>query len=113
MGYFGYSFFAENEGTLKALEIDDGSGCVAPSVETVQDGSYTPLSRPLFLYPSATALQREEFDAFLQYYLDNVNDIAEQVGFIGLTEEQLSESQSNLESLIGAGGGGGATETTG
>jgi phosphate transport system substrate-binding protein len=112
MGYFGYSFFAENEGTLKALEIDDGSGCVAPSVETVQDGSYTPLSRPLFLYPSATALEREEFDAFLQYYLDNVNDIAEQVGFIGLTEEQLSESQSNLESLIGAGGGGG-TETTG
>jgi phosphate transport system substrate-binding protein len=113
MGYFGYSFFAENEGTLKALEIDDGSGCVAPSPETVQDGTYKPLSRPLFLYPSATALQREEFDAFLQYYLDNVNDIAEQVGFIGLTEEQLSESQSNLDSLIGAGGGGGGTETTG
>jgi phosphate transport system substrate-binding protein len=111
MGYFGYSFFSENEGTLKALEIDDGAGCVAPSVETVQDGSYTPLSRPLFVYPSATALEREEFDAFLQYYLDNVNDIAEQVGFIGLTEEQLSESQSNLESLIGGGGGG--TETTG
>ena len=113
MGYFGYSFFAENEGTLKALEIDDGGGCVAPSVETVEDGSYTPLSRPLFVYPSADALQREEFDAFLQYYLDNVNDVAEQVGFIGLTDEQLSESQSKLESLIGGGGGGGGTETTG
>jgi phosphate transport system substrate-binding protein len=109
MGYFGYSFFNENQEQLKALEIDDGKGCVAPSVETVQDGSYTPLSRPLFLYPSAEALQREEFDAFLQYYLDNVNDIAEQVGFIGLTDEQLSEAQSKLESLVGAGGGGTAT----
>jgi phosphate transport system substrate-binding protein len=115
MGYFGYSFFSENQDTLKALEIDDGKGCVAPSVETVQDGSYTPLSRPLFVYPSATALQREEFDAFLQYYLDNVNDIAEQVGFIGLTDEQLSKSQSNLEGLIGGGGGTdtGGTATTG
>jgi phosphate transport system substrate-binding protein len=116
LGYFGYSFYNENQDQLKALEIDDGSGCVAPSVETVQDGSYKPLSRPLFVYPSAEALQRPEFDAFLQYYLDNVNDIAEQVGFIGLTEEQLSESQSNLEGLISGGGGGtdtGGTDTTG
>ena len=105
MGYFGYSFFNENEDQLKALEIDDGSGCVAPSVETVQDGTYKPLARPLFVYPSATALERPEFDAFLEYYLDNVNEIAEQVGFIGLTDEQLSESQSNLEGLIGGGGG--------
>ena len=108
MGYFGYSFFVENEGTIKAMEIDGGGGCVAPSPETVQDATYTPLSRPLFIYPSADALARPEFDAFLQFYLDNVNSIAEQVGFIGLTDEQLSESQSELESLIGAGGG---TET--
>jgi len=112
MGYFGFSFFSENEGQLKALEIDDGSGtCVAPSVETVQDGSYTPLARPLFLYPSAEALQRPEVDAFLEYYLANVNDVAEQVGYIGLTDEQLSESESKLQSLIGGGGGG--AETTG
>jgi phosphate transport system substrate-binding protein len=109
LGYFGFSFFSENQDTLKALEIDDGKGCVAPSVETVQDGSYTPLSRPLFVYPSAEALQRPEFDAFLEYYLENVNDIAEQVGFIGLTEEQLSKSRSDLESLIGGAGGGTAT----
>jgi phosphate transport system substrate-binding protein len=109
MGYFGFSFFNENQDQLKALEIDDGSGCVAPSVETVQDGTYKPLARPLFVYPSADALQRPEFDAFLEYYLDNVNDIAEQVGFIGLTDEQLSESKSNLEGLIGGGGGGTTT----
>ena len=109
MGYFGYSFYNENQDQLKALEIDDGSGCVAPSVETVQDGTYKPLARPLFVYPSEAALERPEFDAFLEYYLDNVNEIAEQVGFIGLTDEQLSESQSNLEGLIGGGGGGTTT----
>jgi phosphate transport system substrate-binding protein len=110
MGYFGYSFFAENEGTLKALEIDGGSGCVAPSAETAQDGSYTPLSRPLFIYPSADALADPAFDAFMTYYLENVNSIAEQVGFIPLTDDQLSEQQSKLEGLISQGGG---TETTG
>jgi phosphate transport system substrate-binding protein len=110
MGYFGYSFFSENEGSLKALEIDGGQGCVAPSPETAQDGSYTPLSRPLFVYPSAAALADPAFDAFMQYYLDNVNGVAEQVGFIPLTDDQLSEQQSKLEGLIGSGGG---TETTG
>ena len=110
MGYFGYSFFAENEDTLKALEIDGGKGCVGPSPETAQDGSYTPLSRPLFIYPSADALADPAFDAFMQYYLENVGSIAEQVGFISLTDEQLSEQQGKLDSLIGAEGG---TETTG
>jgi phosphate transport system substrate-binding protein len=63
----------------------------------------------LFIYPSAEALERPEFDAFLEYYLENVNDIAEQVGFIGLTEEQLSKAKSDLEGLIGGAGGGTAT----
>ncbi len=110
MGYFGYSFFNENQDTLKALEIDGGQGCVAPSVETAQDGSYTPLSRPLFIYPSAEALADPAFDAFMSYYLDNVNAIAEQVGFIPLTDDQLSEQQTKLDNLISEGGG---TETTG
>jgi phosphate transport system substrate-binding protein len=110
MGYFGYSFFSENEGSLKALEVDGGGGCVAPSPETAQDGSYTPLSRPLFVYPSSAALADPAFDAFMQYYLDNVNSVAEQVGFFPLTDDQLSEQQSKLEGLIGSGGG---TETTG
>ena len=110
MGYFGFSFFKENADTLKALEIDGGQGCVAPSPETAQDGSYTPLSRPLFVYPSADALADPAFDSFMQYYLENVDSIAEQVGFISLTDEQLSEQQSKLDSLIGEGGG---TETTG
>ncbi|MBM3667576.1 MAG: PstS family phosphate ABC transporter substrate-binding protein [Actinobacteria bacterium] len=110
MGYFGYSFFKENESSLKALEIDSGSGCVAPSAETAQDGAYAPLSRPLFIYPSAEALADPAFDAFMEYYLDNVNAIAEQVGFIPLTDQQLGEQTDKLDTLIREGGG---TETTG
>jgi phosphate transport system substrate-binding protein len=105
MGYFGYSFYQENQDQVKALEIDDGNGCVAPSAETAQDGSYSPLARPLFVYPSAQALEDETVDAFLQFYLDNINDVAEQVGFIPLTDDQLQQSKDKLDSLVSGGGG--------
>jgi phosphate transport system substrate-binding protein len=104
IGYFGFSYYEENQDKVKALEIDGGDGCVAPSPETVQDGTYRPLARPLFIYPSARALANPAFDAFMTYYLDNVNDLAEQVGFIGLTDEQLARSKASLERLISAGG---------
>jgi phosphate transport system substrate-binding protein len=101
IGYFGYSFYIENEGTVKALEVDGGEGCVVPSVETAQSDEYTPLSRPLFVYPSADALRDETKSAFIDYYLDNVNNVAESIGFVPLTEEQLTESQDAVESLRG------------
>jgi phosphate transport system substrate-binding protein len=94
MGYAGFSYYTENEGTLKALEVDNGKGCVGPSVETAQDGSYAPLSRPLFIYPSDAALQKPEVKAFVDYYLENATGIAESVGFVPLTEEQLEESEA-------------------
>jgi phosphate transport system substrate-binding protein len=104
MGYFGYSFFKENEDKVKALQVDQGNGCVAPSPQTAQDGTYAPLSRPLFVYPSASALENETVDAFLKFYLDNINAVAEQVGFIPMTDEQLQTSQGKLESLTADGG---------
>ncbi len=94
MGYAGFSYYTENEGKLKALEVDNGKGCVGPSVETAQDGSYAPLSRPLFIYPSDAALKKPEVKAFVDYYLENVTGIAEAVGFVPLTEEQLEESEA-------------------
>jgi phosphate transport system substrate-binding protein len=94
MGYAGFSFYIENEGSLKALEVDNGKGCVLPSVETAQDGSYAPLSRPLFMYPSEQALQRPEVKAFIEYYLENVNTAAESLGYVPLTDEQLSASEA-------------------
>ena len=99
MGYAGFSFYTENEGSLKALEVDNGKGCVPPSVETAQDGSYAPLSRPLFMYPSEKALQKPEVKAFIAYYLENVNSVAESLGFVPLTEEQLTKSEAAAEKI--------------
>jgi phosphate transport system substrate-binding protein len=99
MGYFGYSYYEENEGSLKALEVDGGKGCVAPTPETAQNGEYVPLSRPLFIYPSDKALEEPAVKAFVDYYIENVNEIAESVGFIPLTEEQLEESEAAVEEL--------------
>ncbi|MGH8894125.1 MAG: PstS family phosphate ABC transporter substrate-binding protein [Actinomycetes bacterium] len=101
LGYFGYTYFEENSESLKALEIDSGNGCVAPSVKTAQDGTYTPLSRPLFIYPSKTAAEKPEVKAFLDFYLENDADIAEAAQFIPLNEEQKAEAQSAHDTLSG------------
>jgi phosphate transport system substrate-binding protein len=103
MGYFGLSYVNENEGKIKAIEIDGGSGCVAPSTETVQSGEYKPLSRPLFMYPSAKALERPEVKAFVEFYIENQQAIAEQALFVPLTPEQATEAHGKVASLSGGG----------
>jgi phosphate transport system substrate-binding protein len=102
MGYFGFSFYQENSDTLKALEVDGGDGCVAPSEETVQDGTYTPLGRPLFIYPSGESLQDPAMRAFIEYYVDNVNTVAPEIGFIPMTDEQTTESRDDVAKLGGS-----------
>ncbi len=102
MGYFGFSFFEENADTLKAFEVDGGDGCVAPTAETVQDGSYTPLGRELFIYPSAEALQDETVQEFVSFYIENQEEITTAAGFIPMTEEQTTESQEKVDALAGA-----------
>jgi phosphate transport system substrate-binding protein len=97
LGYFGFSYFEENQATLKAVEIDGGDGCVAPSVETAQDGSYQPLSRPLFVYAKTESLQKPEVEAFVQYLLDNATEIAEQSQFVPLTDEQVEKAKADFE----------------
>jgi phosphate transport system substrate-binding protein len=97
LGYFGLSYFEQNQGNLNDVEVDGGSGCVAPSTETVQDGSYTPLSRPLFVYVKNTSLQKPEVKAFVKYLLDNEQTIAKNALFVPLTDEQLQKSQSDFE----------------
>jgi phosphate transport system substrate-binding protein len=101
MGYFGLSYAQQNPDAVKPVEIDGGDGCVAPSAETVQDGSYKPLSRPLFIYPSAEALKRPEVKAFVEFYLENQQQITEQALFVPMTEEQLAKSQDKVAKLAG------------
>ena len=99
LGYFGLSYLEQNQDTLRAVQVDGGEGCVSPSAETVQSGEYKPLSRPLFIYLSDKALQREEVREFVDFYLKNEEQIAEQAQFVSLTEEQLKKSQEKATSL--------------
>jgi phosphate transport system substrate-binding protein len=106
IGYFGYSFYNENRDKLKALEIEnpESGECVEPAPETTQSGEYAPLGRQLYIYPSAQALEKPEVLAFVEFYLENVNEVTEQAGFIALTEEQLGESEADVEALTSGGG---------
>jgi phosphate transport system substrate-binding protein len=97
LGYFGLSYLESNRQKVKGVEIDGGDGCVAPNAETVQGGTYKPLSRPLFVYVKAEALERLEVDAFVQFVLDNQERIAKAALFVPLTADQLSKSQTQLE----------------
>jgi phosphate transport system substrate-binding protein len=100
LGYLGLSYVEENEGKLKALQIDGGNGCVAPSTQTVQDDTYKPLGRPLFVYPSAEAVTRPEVQEFLRFYIETSDEIAEQALFVPMTDEQQRQSLAKIESLL-------------
>jgi phosphate transport system substrate-binding protein len=101
LGYFGLSYYEQNQDQLKALEIDSGDGCVAPSAETAQDGSYKPLSRPLYMYVKNEALAKPEVEAFVRYILDNNDTLAEEALFVSLTSEQQEKSMSDLDAASG------------
>ena len=91
LGYFGYSYYEQNADTLTAVQVDSGDGCVAPSAETVADGTYTPLARPLFIYPSIekaadNAAPRPSSSSSSR----TTHTIAETAQFIPLNDEQKS-----------------------
>jgi phosphate transport system substrate-binding protein len=103
MAYVPYSFVQEAGGQVKALEVDGGDGCVEPSVETVQGGTYVPLGRPLFIYPSGKALQSPEVIAFIEFYLANQEQITTQATYIPMNDEQLTEAQAKVDELASGG----------
>lgn len=101
LGYFGYAYFLANEDSLKAVAIDGGSGPVAPSPETVADGSYAPLSRPLFEYVNGEMLQSDPaLQEFMRFMLANSGPLAEDVGYVSMPGEAIEEQQAKLEGAI-------------
>jgi phosphate transport system substrate-binding protein len=105
LGYFGYTYFEENAEKLNAVQIDSGSGCVSPSAATAQDGTYAPLSRPLFVYPSVASLAKPQVAAFFDYYVANDASIAEGAQYIPLNEAQRATLQSDYAAIIAQAGG--------
>lgn len=99
LGYFGLSYYLENQGRVKAVAVDGGDGCVAPSLETVQSGEYKPLSRPLFVYVNEDSLaEKPAIEPFLAFLLDNEPQLARGAKFVPMTQTQLEEARTALES---------------
>ena len=84
LGYFGYGYFEANQDKLRALEVDGGAGCVAPTADTIRDGSYKPLARPLFIYVSKKAAARPEVKGFVDFYLAQAPTVIKDVQMVPL-----------------------------
>ena len=101
LGYFGFSYYEPYQDTVDGVSVDDGKGCVAPSTETIQSGEYSPLSRPLFMYPSTEALKRPEVAAFVKFVGDNYDQIAKSALVVPMDSEQGSKAQADVQKLAG------------
>ena len=101
LGYFGFSYYEQNQDTLNLVAVDGGDGCVDPSAETISDGTYQPLGRPIFMYPSSEAMQKPEVAGFMQYVADNYAEIAAAALIVPMSEEQGTKAQSAVEQAVG------------
>jgi phosphate transport system substrate-binding protein len=104
LGYFGFSYYEQNKDKLSDVKVDGGDGCVAPSTETIQDGSYKPLSRPLFMYPSEKSLAKPQVKAFMDFIAENQQSIAEAAQIVPMTSEQADKSKTALQEAESAAG---------
>jgi phosphate transport system substrate-binding protein len=104
MGYFGYSYYIENQSRLNAVQIRNPKTeqCVAPGVKSVHSNAYKPLSRPLFIYAKGSSFKRTEVQAFLDYIFDNEVKIAQRARFVSLTPTQLRRARTNFALAVKA-----------
>jgi len=96
LGFFGYAYFVRNRENLDLVAVDGGSGCVEPSLATIQSGQYATLTRPLYLYVNRKALREEGTRAFLQFFLTRAGDLIPETGFVPLAD---SLYQANRETV--------------
>lgn len=105
LGFFGLAYFENNQDKLKLLPVDDenpdnGQGPILPSVETVKNKTYSPLSRPLFIYVNSTAAEKEVVQDFVSFYLNKVSLLAKEVGYIPLAENETAEATNKWKSFL-------------
>jgi phosphate transport system substrate-binding protein len=96
MGFFGYAYYIENNDKLKVVPIDGGNGPVTPTPTTINDGTYSPLSRPIFIYLNTASLARQEVKAFVEFYLESAGQLASEVGYIALPEDMYQASRDQV-----------------
>jgi len=100
LGYFGFAYYSGNKDKLKIVPIKNNDAPVAPSLTTINDGSYSPLSRPIFIYVSAKSVQRPAVAAFVEFYLKNAAELSRDVGYVPLQKSQYDEGLQKLNGAI-------------
>ncbi len=105
LGFFGFAYYEENMDKLKLVPVDDqndanGTGAILPSVETVKNKTYSPLSRPLFIYVNSEAVKRPEVTEFVKFYMENSKTLTREVGFIPLSDEEYAGQKKKFEDFL-------------
>jgi len=96
LGYAGFSFYEQNQDKLNAVSVDGGEGCIEPTADTIRSGEYKPLARPIFMYPSAKALEQPEVKAFMEFAIENHEKISEAANIVPMSDEQATESMGKV-----------------
>jgi phosphate transport system substrate-binding protein len=102
IGFFGLAYYQENADKLKLIPINNGKGAISPSVETVKNGTYAPLSRPIFIYVTGTAAQRPEVAEFVKFYMTNASSLVADVGYIPLTDDEYKSEAAKFNDFVTA-----------
>jgi len=96
LGYFGYAYYLENKDMINTVAIDGGEGCVEPTSETIEGGTYMPLARPLLIYVNKASLKRPEVTAFVEYYMVNAGQLVEEVGYVKLSNDEYESELAKI-----------------
>jgi phosphate transport system substrate-binding protein len=101
LGFFGLAYYEENAGKLRMVAVDGGKGCVEPSTETVSNGSYAPLSRPLFVYVNSSSVKNNaKVVDFMNFYLKEAPALLKDVGYVPLTPEEYKVQKEKFQSFV-------------
>ncbi|MBT5700213.1 MAG: PstS family phosphate ABC transporter substrate-binding protein [Gammaproteobacteria bacterium] len=113
LGYFGFAYYIENQDKLKVVPVDGGNGPVVPTLETINNGRYKPLSRPIFIYVNPASLDDPAVSTFVDFYLENAASLAEEVGYVALPADVYQAAERRIvQREIGTAYGEGATLST-
>ncbi|MEJ1221663.1 PstS family phosphate ABC transporter substrate-binding protein [Sediminicola sp. 1XM1-17] len=100
LGFFGLAYYEENKDKLTLIGVNNGTEVVKPSLETVKNGTYTPLSRPLFIYVNSTSVKSPEVVEFVNFYLDNAGELSTDVGYIPLPSELYAQQKESFKTFV-------------
>jgi phosphate transport system substrate-binding protein len=99
-GFFGLAYYEENKDKLRLVAVDGGEGAVMPSLETVSNGTYSPLSRPLFIYVNSKAAEKAEVVEFVRFYIDNAPELSAEIGYVPMPAEAYQAESDKFEGFL-------------